>query len=441
MSNFLALATVTEALRQIVEDGANDAISGAQALVLRPPSNLSGNHPPGQPNVYAGVYLYQVTPNVAWRNAETPTRRSDGTLIRATRGAFDLNFMLTFYGSDNKLEPQRVMGAVLRKLGSKPLLSKDDIVTAKSTAVDNVLVNSDLEKELEQVKLVLLPLALEELSKVWSIFFQTSYQLSVAYQASVVFIDGTETSRPSLPVLARNLYVRTFESPFIEQVLSKAQPADEPSAMRAIVSGDTLLLRGFRLQGDVTRVRLAGVEVTPNTISPTEVSVKLDAPPFPADTLRAGAQGVQIVQKINMGTPETEHKGFESNAIAFVLRPSITPGAVNITSTQVIEGTTFHNAEITLTFSPRVGIDQRVAILLNEFNPPTNRPAYGYRFDVPVTPANPGDISVASLKAVVTHVASAKYLVRVQVDGAESLLVPDANPLDPKFNAPQVNLT
>jgi hypothetical protein len=441
MSNYFALATVTEALRQLVEDGADDAIPGAEAKVLRPPSNLSGNHPAGMPHVFASVYLYQVTPNAAWRNSETPTRRSDGTVLQPTRAAFDLNVMLTVYGDDNKLEPQRVLGAVLRRLSTKPVLTKKDIVTAQNTAVGGVLVGSNLDTEVEQVKFTLLPLALEELSKVWSIFFQTAYQLSVAYQASVVFIDGQETASPALPVRARNVYVRTFEAPVIEHVLSKALPADQPSATRAIVSGDTLVLTGFRLEGDVTRVRLAGVEVTPITVSPTEISVKLDVPPFPADTLRAGAQGVQVVHKINMGTPETEHKGFESNVAAFVLRPSLVPGAVNVTATSVVDGTTFHDADVVLNFTPRVGIDQRVALILNEFNPPSTRPAYAYRFDVVVEPASPSDISVATITAKVTHVASAKYLARVQVDGAESPLQADANPLDPKFIAPQVNLT
>lgn len=442
MSNFLALATVTEAFRQLVEAGADEAIPGAEALVLRPPSSLSGNHPQGHANAYAGVYLYQVTPNVAWRNADTPTRRRDGSVAHVTRSAFDLNLMLTFYGADNKLEPQRVMGAVLRKLNSRPVLTKEQIQIAKMTAVDNVLANSDLDAEVEQVKFTLLPLALEELAKIWSVFFQTTYQLSVAYQASVVFIDGQESVSSALPVRARNIYVRTFEAPVIEKVLSKALPADQPSATRPIVSGDTLVLTGLRLKGDVTRIRLSGAEITPSEVSPTEISFVLSAPPFPADTLRAGAQGIQVIHDINMGTPETPHKGFESNVAAFVLRPSVAVGAVNITNTSVVDGTTFHNATVVLNFTPRVGVAQRVALLLNEFDPPPppNRAPYAYRFDAPVTPLNPGDLSVASLTASVTHVASAKYLVRVQVEGAESVLQTDADPNNPKFISPQVNL-
>jgi uncharacterized protein DUF4255 len=441
MSNYLGIATVSEALRQLVQGGADEAFPGAEALVLRPPSNLSGNHPAGHPNAFAGVYLYQVTPNSAWRNAETPTRRSDGSVLRPTRAAFDLSYVISVYGDDNKMEPQMVLGAVLRRLSARPVLTKEDIINAKSSVLVTQLANSNLETEVEQVKFTMLPLSLEEMSKVWSIFFQTAYQLSVAYHAAVVFIDGNETPAPALPVQLRNVSVQTFESPVIERVFPQPQPGDPPFAIKGIVSGDTLVLSGFRLQGDVTLVRVGATEITPDTILPTEITATLDAPPFPADTLRAGVQGVQVLHRINMGTPETEHKGFESNVAAFVLRPTVTPGAVNITSTSVVDATTFHDATVDLTFTPRVGVEQRVAVLLNELNPPSNRPAYSYQFDPKVTPVNPTDISVATLAAELTHVASAKYLVRVQVDGAESLLEADANPLDPKYIAPLVDLT
>jgi hypothetical protein len=442
MSNYLGIATVTEALRQLVQSGADDARPGAEAKVLRPPSTLSGNHPAGQPNTFAGVYLYEVTPNAAWRNDETPTRRSDGTLLRPTRAAFDLSYMISFYGDDNKLEPPMVLGAVLRRLSTRPVLTKDEINNAKGSVLVTDLANSDLEKEVEQVKFTMIPLSLEEMSKIWSIFFQTSYQLSVAYHAAVVFVDGGEIPSPALPVQLRNVYVRAFESPLIERVFPEPLPGDPPFAFKGIVVGDTLVISGFRLQGDVTLVRVAGIEVGPDSISPTEVTVKLDVPPFPADTLRAGVQGVQVVHKINMGTPETEHKGFESNVAAFVLRPTVTPGAVTISTTTVVDTTTFHDGSFSLTVAPRVGRDQRVAVLLNEFDPPANRPAYAYQFNVAdLDPGHTGAPSFATVTAAFIHVASAKYLLRVQVDGAESLLEANANPLDPKYINPLVDLT
>ena len=53
------------------------------------------------------LFLYQVTPNGTFRNIDAPTRRSDGTLLQPTRSAYDLHYLLTFYGSEANLEPQR----------------------------------------------------------------------------------------------------------------------------------------------------------------------------------------------------------------------------------------------------------------------------------------------------------------------------------------------
>ena len=42
MSNYLAIATVTEALRQLAQEGAREAgFAGADAVVLRPPASVT----------------------------------------------------------------------------------------------------------------------------------------------------------------------------------------------------------------------------------------------------------------------------------------------------------------------------------------------------------------------------------------------------------------
>jgi hypothetical protein len=47
---------------------------------------------------------------------------------------------------------------------------------------------------IERIKLTPLTLSLEDLSKLWSVFFQVPYALSIAYEASVVLIE------PSTPL-------------------------------------------------------------------------------------------------------------------------------------------------------------------------------------------------------------------------------------------------
>ena len=130
------------------------------------------------------------------------------------------------------------------------------------------------------VKFTPLPLSLDELSKLWSVFFQTPYTLSLAYQGMVVFIESAQLTRQALPVRERNVYVRAFRQPVIERVgsqMAEGQP---------IVSGSTLVIRGKRLSGDVTRVRVGRGEVTP---APQNISDTRIAVPVPA-SLRAGSR-------------------------------------------------------------------------------------------------------------------------------------------------------
>jgi hypothetical protein len=433
MSNSLAIATVTEAFRQqiqkaLTDDESETGISGALSKALRPAATTSG-HPTGEPNVYAGLYMYQIIPNTAWRNDFSPVRRSDGSAVRGTRSAYDLYYLITFYGDESKLEPQRILGSVVRKIVSEPVLTTDMIKNAKTGA----LAKSNLETEVERVKFSQLPLSLEELSKLWSVFFQTTYCLSVAFQASVIFIDGTESGGPSLPVLARNVYVRPFRQIEIDKILSQETSTD-PVLDQPIQFGYTLVLQGKQLQGDVTRIRIGGVEVTPAEVSGEQIKVTLDSPPFPVDSLFAGVQALQILQDINMGTPETAHKGFESDVVPLILRPAITTSA----SGKTVDGS-YRKAKIKLNFTPSVAIGQRVALLLNEFNPPSTRSPYAYRFDI-IVPSTPPP-AFASL-TVDVRVLPAQYLVRVQVDGAESVLDPGPDPVNaPQYIGPKVDLT
>lgn len=435
MSNHLAIATVTEALRQLLQAGAREAgFAGAEAKVLRPSSNLTGNHPTGHPNAFVGLYPYQITPNPHWRNTNVPNRRSDGSLVRGTRTPYDLYFLVTCYGDDIQLEPQRVLGAILRRLAAEPVLTKAMI----KDATFGVLADNNLDTEAESIKLSLLPLSLEEFSKLWSVFFQTTYNISIALQASVIFIDGKEMPGPALPVHSRNVYVRPIYQPVIEQVLSQKTLADPIEANQPIVAGDILVLAGKQLRGEVTRVGVSGLEITPDDASEVQIKVPLKTPPFPADSLRAGVLGVQVVHRLNMGTPAAPHQGFESNVAAFVLRPVVTAGTVTIDSSTVINTVTYRDATIPLDFVPKIGVNQRLVLLLNEFNPPTNRAPRAYRFDIKL-PAAPPDV-LGHVDAPVKVVAAGDYLLRVQVDGAESLLDPGPDPDAPKYVGPLVTI-
>jgi len=109
LSNFLAIATVTAALQEVLQPAVGNAVPLAKVGFSRPDGGSSG-----APLV--NVYLYQVTPNAAYRNADLPTRRSDSTLASRPQTALDLHYLFTFHGNDDQLEPQRLLGAVATTL-------------------------------------------------------------------------------------------------------------------------------------------------------------------------------------------------------------------------------------------------------------------------------------------------------------------------------------
>jgi hypothetical protein len=193
VSNALAFATVTAALRHLLDPVAKQAVAAAAATIERPDSIKDD-----KPRV--NLFLYQVTPNAAWRNNDLPTRRGDGSVALRPQAAFDVHYILSFFGSEKDQEPQRLLGSVVSLLHSQPILSPDIIRAAVQSATsgdpNHFLGRSDLADQIERVRFSPLGLNLEELSKLWSVFFQIPYRLSMAWQGSVVLIE------PDLEVLA-----------------------------------------------------------------------------------------------------------------------------------------------------------------------------------------------------------------------------------------------
>lgn len=410
MSNFLAIATVTASLRRTLEAALNIDVPGAKVTTVRPDGSNSG-----VPTTGANLYLYQITPNASLRNIDMPDRSSEGRLVQRPQVALDLHYLLTFYGDDNELKPQRLLGSAVRTLHDRPVLTRQMIKnTINDPTFSTILHNSNLADAFETVKFTPVPLSLEELSKLWSVFFQTPYRLSVAYTGTVVLIESEESPQSALPVRGRNLYVMPFHQPVIEQVMS-SEGADMP-----IVADSMLVIRGKKLRGDITLAKVNGIEVTPAPVDISETQITI---PLPAG-LQAGVQGLQVIHQMLMGTPPVLHKGVESNLVAFVLHPAITKKVTisNIKGT----GSAPRSADLTIEINPTIGKNQRVILLLNEIS---GGDAASYTF---VDESRNTDTSTIIIP--VRGVKAADYLVRVQVDGAQSQLITDTDESSPTYN-------
>jgi len=420
MSNHLAIATVTASMRLLLQEVVDASGVPATVTTVRPDGASTAS-----PSPRVNVYLFQVTPNAAWRNSDLPTRNDSGGLTQRPRAALDLHYLLTFYGDEPQLQPQQLLGSVVRALHARPVLSRDRIrSTIQNPTYSTILAQSNLAEDIELVKFTPTTLSLEELSKLWAVFFQTQYALSVTYQGTVVLIETDDAPSSALPVLERNVYTVPFRVPVIAGV--------KASAGGPILGGSEIVIEGRALKGDVTEVRFGASKmqpVVPAVVADTEVRLLL-----PGD-LRAGVQGLQIEQKVLMGTPPVPHSGFESNVAAFVLAPTITQPPPAFTQTSFDPVTLLINGTIAVNFSPKVGKAQRVRLSLNEFQAPPTRTARGYVLTAPKDNGVPAiQQETDQIQFEILDTAAGDYLVRVQVDGAESLLERELNNASPAFN-------
>lgn len=204
MSNFLAIATVTAALQQLLQAHVAQDVANA-TVKMEPPKPPTS----GLTSAEVNIFLYQVVHNSAYRNMDLPTRDSKGNLVQQSRVALDLFYLLNFSGDEQKLEPQRLLGSVVRILHEQPYLTKDLIAATIKQPLYDFLTNSNLADTLvEQIKLTPHANPFEDIAKLWTSFFtQTPYTISLVYQASVVFIEGTSTVLQTQPVKERVIQV------------------------------------------------------------------------------------------------------------------------------------------------------------------------------------------------------------------------------------------
>jgi hypothetical protein len=101
MSSALAIAAVTAALKDLLNDGLMDhdlSTVGSFSVTAQPPDRVTtGTTELNQLN----LFLYQVTPNPGWRNANLPARDNKGARISNPPLALDLHYLLSAYGSQD----------------------------------------------------------------------------------------------------------------------------------------------------------------------------------------------------------------------------------------------------------------------------------------------------------------------------------------------------
>ena len=430
MSNHLAIATVTATLQRLLQQSVQNSVEGAQVTAARPDSQGGKT-----PETGIALYLYHLRRNDVYGNADTPGRQRRAEIARRNQLGIDLYYLMSFYGDEGALEPHRLLGSTLQLFEDRCVLSSDMIRDTLSDPTYNFLADSDLADQFEMMWFELLPLSTDELSKIWSVFFQTPHALSVCYKVTVVMIEGQEPGQRALPVRDRRLGLSPFgQQPLIEQVVAASGRYDP------ILANSVIRIHGRNLAANVVQVRVAGVEVNPAQVSETDVVVPLSA--VPRTALKLGVQSLQIIhprdqsqltgrrQRLgraaaaggNVLTLDAVYRGVESNVAPFVVRPTLQD--IQLRQEPGLEDDP-RNATFEITLDIVVQTGQRAVLCLNERSV-DNPSAYIFEaervYDATQTLTFHGN-----------QLKPGTYLMRLQVDGAESILQVDQNPQSPTF--------
>ncbi|BAV06604.1 Protein of unknown function [Filimonas lacunae] len=442
MSNALAIAAVTQVLKDLLNDGLiNNDVTGSLGTTV----TVTTTAPDRVDTSVAGeqsqlnLFMYQVSVNSGWRNHNLPSHNAAGERINNPPLALDLHYLLTAYGATD-LHPEILLGYGMQLLHDHPILSREAIrKSLQPVSGDNSfsnlplslrsLASSKLDEQVELLKITPEQLSAEELSKFWTAF-QNKYRPTAAYKVTVVLIESEKSTKVGLPVKERGLYVMPFNQPVIKVIKSQVTAGAPVSDSQPILPGYRLVLEGTQLAAQVVKLHIDGKEIaaTPQWLSAGTLAFTL-----PAD-ISAGVHGVQVSHPVNMGNPPVLHAGAISTAEAFVLHPQLTNIQVNNAQGS---GTQPRSADITLKINPGVGTTQKVLLLLNEVDsgaPGVTLHAYSFSW-AQASPPAPGPFT--DIVIPIHNVAAGAYLVRIQIDGVQSVLGTDGNG---KYNTPQLVL-
>lgn len=428
MSSPLAIAAVTAILKDLLNEGLiNNDLSPVGSFVVSalPPDRITTGE---TEDSRLNLFLYRITPNLGWRNAQLPSHDANGARLSNAPLALDLHYLLTAYGAAD-LNAEILLGFAMDLLNETPILTRE--MVRRSLSPQNPITVSlippdtqgrtaiDLADQIELLKIVPQYLSADDLSKLWTAM-QARYRPTVAYQVSTVIIQGERPTRVALPVLRRGQEDRgvaaqpTTDAPppaWPTLVSIGIAPGDGDGPRTGAELGDTLTLRGALLEGTTVtaefrhRMLADPIEVAAAPV-PDGMTLVLPGTADPASRgWPVGTYGVALrIERTGKPTRRT-------NELPLVLAPRLT--AAPVLSAPGGPPT------LTIQVAPWLWPGQRMDILVGNDPFQATVAAKAGTLAVPVPGISPSDVPLP---------------VRIRVDGAENNLVRNRAATPPRFD-------
>jgi Pvc16 N-terminal domain len=429
LASHAAIAAVSRTLRTLLLDR---MVMGAQVTLAPPDQEVSGA---GDARV--NLYLMQVIENANLKNQDLPGKAPSGTFQHPPL-SLNLRYMMTTHSQtenqqDSDINAQTLLGDAMRvfnDFGNQ--IDHLSITNAVAGPIGDPVLDPELSREFERLKVVLHPTTLDDVTKVWSALSGSNFRRSVFYEVTVVQIETPVARVRPAPVERRRIFVTVRKRPEItDGYVSLATPGDPIGETRVRI-GDEITIISQGAVADRTYVRLGTLDpvrvpqpvdgririIVPDAQYPPDLDNPLPRPIPPATQLQPGPLNVQVIAvaaaegvqgALGAGTPVSGSRSLRSNIWLLQLCPSVatvSPPTGNATSLVTVTGTRLWspNARAVEVIIGDAAIPVRVPTAADPWATPTPT-----SIQVPVAPATE-----------FISVSATPYPVAVQVDGARS---------------------
>ncbi len=431
MADHSAIAAVSRTLRTLLLDRMT---SPASVTIAPPDVSVSG-----VAGARVNIYLFQVMENAQLKNQEVPGQGHPAAYGRPPL-SLNLRYLLTTRSAtedtaDSDLNAQTLLGDAMRVLHEHG--GRIDALAITNSAAGTVgepILDPALRDEYERAKLVLHPVELDDLTKVWSALSEENFRRSVVYDVKVVQIESTGPHPAPQPVETRRIHTIVRRRPVIRQTYVTPGPNEAIGELRVRV-GDAVTIIAEHTLADRLYVRFGGLE--PIRVSPPgdgrirlmvpddQYPIDLDHPaprPIPvADRLQPGPIVVQVIAQhlvegveggLGAGVNIAQDRSFRSNTALLQLVPEISAvapaGGPSATVLQVAGSRLWH-------------ADADVAeIIIGDAAVAIRPPQPGDPWAAPTPTSVEIPVSDAATLLPAPQPGDAPYPVAVQVDGARS---------------------
>ncbi|HEX2084706.1 MAG TPA: Pvc16 family protein [Solirubrobacteraceae bacterium] len=220
---------------------------------------LTPDEPAGDRRV--NLCLYRIAENPYLKNLDWQVRPGSAGRLVPPPLSLKLFYLLTAYAPNDprtgNATAQGMLGEAMRVMYENPVLPDQYLVSGLRDAV-------------EEIRIVHVPLDLDEASRIWSTFGQP-YRASACYEVSVVQIDPRRAGVTTVPARVRHTGVPEPRAPFHPPVVTAMTPESGPPGTRVELTGRHLagwradvrvtgssVLQGFDLAGDSFAAALPG---------------------------------------------------------------------------------------------------------------------------------------------------------------------------------------